>query len=129
MSEMAAMVCGECGIEFHVPARWHAAKREDHSDFYCPNGHCRRYVAESEKDKLRRRAERAEQEQARLAEEAQQERESRQAVERRLSATQGVVTKFRRRASNGVCPCCTRSFSDLRRHMETKHPQFAAEAS
>jgi hypothetical protein len=25
-----------------------------------------------------------------------------------------------------VCPCCNRSFQNLRRHMATKHPEFNA---
>lgn len=28
---------------------------------------------------------------------------------------------------HGVCPCCNRTFSDLQRHMASKHKGFAAE--
>lgn len=28
------------------------------------------------------------------------------------------------RANHGVCPCCKRTFSQLARHMKTKHPDF-----
>ncbi len=35
------------------------------------------------------------------------------------------MTKVKKRAANGVCPCCNRTFSDLARHMKAKHPDFA----
>lgn len=35
--------------------------------------------------------------------------------------------RLRKRASAGVCPCCNRTFSQLARHMQTKHPTFIAQ--
>lgn len=29
------------------------------------------------------------------------------------------------RVKNGVCPCCNRSFQNLKRHMNTKHPNWS----
>lgn len=40
----------------------------------------------------------------------------------------GVLAKVKKRVAHGVCPCCNRSFTDLRRHMESKHPEFAHES-
>lgn len=119
--------CITCGVRYTVPKlQWDKQRREGgmHS---CSNGHSQGWTLgkNTDLDNMRRRAERAEQEQARLADEARIERDQRQAVERQLSATKGVVTKIKRRTSHGVCPCCTRSFTDLRRHMQTKHPNFA----
>jgi hypothetical protein len=48
-------------------------------------------------------------------------------TKRRLSAQFGENTKLRKRIKNGVCPCCTRSFTNLRRHLQTKHPEYAAQ--
>ncbi|WP_165394478.1 helix-turn-helix domain-containing protein [Pseudoxanthomonas winnipegensis] len=31
---------------------------------------------------------------------------------------------MRQRVMNGVCPCCNRTFENLRRHMHDKHPEF-----
>lgn len=39
--------------------------------------------------------------------------------------TKGVVTRTRNRIANGVCPCCDRSFTNLQRHMASKHPDYA----
>lgn len=37
----------------------------------------------------------------------------------------GVVSKIKKRIGRGVCPCCNRTFADLQRHMQTKHPEVA----
>lgn len=36
----------------------------------------------------------------------------------------GQLAKVKKRVGHGICPCCNRSFEDLRRHMEAKHPGF-----
>lgn len=41
----------------------------------------------------------------------------------------GVLAKQKKRIANGVCPCCTRSFTNLRRHMATMHPEHGATAT
>lgn len=50
--------------------------------------------------------------------------DSRQHVENQLRATKGVVTKIKKRVSKGVCPCCNRSFENLKNHMESQHPEY-----
>lgn len=54
-------------------------------------------------------------------------RDEKEAAERRVSAAKGQVTKLKNRTAAGVCPCCTRSFENLKRHMATKHPAFTDE--
>lgn len=44
------------------------------------------------------------------------------------AAARGQVTRLKRRAANGVCPCCTRTFADLKRHMANQHPDFTLES-
>lgn len=100
----------------------------NHQTFYCPHGHPQHFVeGKSEAEKLReqldaeRRArQRAEQ---RIAERADEAR----AAWRTASAYKGQATRLRNRAKAGVCPCCNRSFENLRRHMANKHPAFEAE--
>jgi hypothetical protein len=36
----------------------------------------------------------------------------------------GVLVKTQRRVASGVCPCCTRSFQNLARHMDGEHPNY-----
>lgn len=91
----------------------------DHSRlFYCPNGHELRYLGKTESQKLREQLERERERSGRISADRDQ-------IEASLRATKGVVTKLQKRASAGVCPCCNRTFSQLARHMKSKHPDFA----
>ena len=94
------------------------ARRDDGRSFYCPNGHSLSY--KGTRHKLERDLKTAKDRAAR-------ERALRDQAEASLRATKGVVTKQRKRlerVANGVCPCCNRSFRDLKRHMQTKHPDY-----
>lgn len=126
---LATETCFSCAVVFALPAALLKARRQDQGSFYCPNGHGQHYT-ESEAARLRReldankrRAERAE---ASLC----AARDQLDAAERSRSALKGVVTRQKRRAAAGVCPCCNRSFQALSRHMAAKHPDYAtAEAT
>jgi hypothetical protein len=125
--------CITCGVVFFVPAQFKAQRRNDAKSFYCPSGHSMVY-REGEADKLRKQLQAAE---ARAEQERKDkewykqrqadERAARETTERRLSAAKGQQTKLRNRIKNGVCPCCTRTFSNLQRHMATQHPEFTPE--
>ena len=108
--------CGKCGIVWAMPRRFIDARREDKATFYCPNGDPRVF-SESTAERLRRDLER--------------ERQVREAAEARAGkAEHGLAQvttahrKMRQRVMNGVCPCCNRSFGNLREHMKTEHPDF-----
>lgn len=117
-----SITCCKCGIEFWVPDHWHTKRKEDHEWFYCPNGHQQHFVGETEAERLRRERDRLQQ---RIAERDDEIK----SLEGRRRAALGQVTKLRNRVRNGVCPCCSRSFTNLRQHMETKHPDWKAEAA
>ena len=112
--------CKTCGIQYQVPEIFMTGKHESGDWWYCPNGH-RWHYAETNADKERRRAECAEQELARVLEQRNKARRS-------LTAQKGVNTRLRKRVSAGVCPCCNRSFQNLRRHMANKHPDYQESA-
>jgi hypothetical protein len=118
--------CNGCHIMYGVPAGFLDDRRRTGDVFYCPNG-CQRVYRENEADRLRTElAKQAKQlEQAETV--AREYREQARSAERRLTANRGVITRMKNRAANGVCPCCNRSFEDLRRHMTTKHPDFKNE--
>ncbi len=110
---LVVMRCGQCGISFAVPDFFQRERIEDGGSWYCPNGHCRAYT-EPEVKKLQRKLASAE---ARaIAAEDQ-----RRAAEKRAAAA-------RKRTGNGVCPCCKRTFVQLARHMNAKHPDYAESA-
>lgn len=109
-----------CGIRLGIPdslyyeMRRHGQARNCH----CPLGHKFVFSGETEAERERRYRKEAE---AR----AQAIEDQLAAEKRSHAATKGAHTKTRRRIAAGVCPCCNRSFEDLHRHMQTKHPGFA----
>jgi uncharacterized Zn-finger protein len=125
----ARMVCGECGVEHYLPELLDKKNIEagPKGGWYCPNGHPRVYT-EGASDKLRRERDRLVQQLAEKDDAIAAAKRHAELAERRASAARGQVTKMKNRASKGVCPCCNRHFTDLERHMGTKHPSFLAEA-
>lgn len=120
--ELTVVSCW-CGMTYAVPEalyRHMRTKRDNNErqpDVYCPLGHTWVISGQSELDKERDRAKRLERTLANREEDLRSERASH-------IATKGQLTKTRRRVSNGVCPCCNRSFVQLTRHMKTKHPEY-----
>jgi hypothetical protein len=119
---LMAIECCSCGVPFGIGAHFQKARRADQRTFFCPNGHSNYYPApkRTEADRLRDQLDAA-------RSLAQRERERRETAERQRSAARGQVTRIKRRVANGVCPCCNRSFADLRRHMTGQHPDYVAE--
>ena len=113
--------CYSCAVEYAIPEQIDEAglraRDSGGRDIYCPNGHCWQYTGETEAQKQRRRAERLEQ---RLAQRDDEIRD----LERAVSAQKGNVTKLKRRAAAGTCPCCQRTFMNVNAHLANKHPEF-----
>ena len=125
------VTCCACGTPFAIEARLHRSLVETHRAFYCPNGHGQSFVGETEAERLKKQlAREAKQREAletqakRAQAQADQERHHRELTERSLRATKAVVTKIKNRVARGVCPCCNRTFANLARHMQTKHPNY-----
>ncbi len=118
--------CPNCGVRFGVPDGYTERRQADKKSFYCPNGHSMSYT-ESEEDRLRRERDKLKQNEAWYEERLRSERASREMAERKLTAAKGQITKIKKRASEGICPCCNRQFANLQAHMHTKHPGYVAE--
>lgn len=107
--------CAKCDCEMAITNRMQENRKLDGGTIYCPNGHTMSY-SETEADKLRRQRDRLQQDAARLNDELNEQRKRADAAEVKLS-------RAKRRANAGVCPCCTRTFANVQRHMKTKHPE------
>ena len=120
--------CYWCKCPMYLPIElYNAARRRPDISFYCSYGHKQHFPeGETDAQKLRRERDRLTQRLAEKDDEIRHQREQREATERQLSATKGVVTRIRNRVGRGVCPCCNRSFENLHRHMATKHPDYAS---
>ena len=108
--------CPNCGVIFGITEDYEDRRRADAKGFYCPNGHVMSW-SESEADRQRKRADQAES--RRKAAEDQARAAIREAEQRRTE-----LLKIQHRIANGVCPCCNRSFDNVRRHITSQHPEF-----
>lgn len=115
------MHCGVdgCGVHFALTESHFNKVKQTGAFFYCPNGHNIHFF-DSENARLKRELE-AERGSVAWV------RQQRDKFERQRNAFKGVVTKVKNRVGNGVCPCCTRSFQNLKRHMNHMHPDFKKE--
>jgi hypothetical protein len=110
--------CASCGICFAIPGSFERQRRDDGETFYCPSGHKNVY-RKTEAQRLMEQLKAKERElravKCDILREQKlrtDERIAREKVERKL-----------KRVHRGVCPCCKRTFQNIQRHMETKHPE------
>lgn len=121
--------CCDCRMPFAVPAdirsRW-----VNNGDlwFYCPNGH-RQHYTESDIEKAKRERDAAQKNAEWYKQRLLDERAANERTVRRLNAQRANVTKLKKRIAAGVCPCCTRHFTNLERHMASQHPDYAQQES
>lgn len=115
---MIARNCITCGVFYALPeTMWnhHVQAGGFHT---CLNGHEQGWDKEgSENGRLRR-------DKARLQQRIAQRDDEIRDLERSVSAQKGNVTKLKRRAGSGTCPCCQRSFMNVNAHLAKKHPEF-----
>ena len=114
-----------CGIHYAVPSEFYNLVKAEHrdglrqTDIYCPLGHVWSFAGKGEAEELREK----------LAAEQRRRMAARDLLaqeERSHAATRGHLTRTKKRVGNGVCPCCNRTFQQLSRHMENKHPDYVA---
>ena len=111
-----------CGIRLAIPSDLYRIANVHHNQsVYCPLGHTFVYsnTTEEQNAELRRQLDDTK---TRLT----HARDERDFERRRVIAYKGVLGKTRKRIAAGVCPCCTRTFQNLRRHMQTQHPDYSS---
>ena len=108
--ELVTEECCNCGVIFGLTKQLKGERRDDHKNFYCPNGHPQHYVGESEAEKNARLLQEERERHQRTLQRENEERQKREAAERKL-----------KRVNKGVCPECKRTFQNLARHMCTQH--------
>ncbi len=112
--------CCVCGVPIVVPNIINTKRRENGASFWCVNGHPQSFT-ESEVANLRQQLEREKKAHSWTKQGLEKERNSN-------AGLRGEITKVKNRVGNGVCPCCNRSFSNVRRHMDTMHPEYKKDA-
>jgi hypothetical protein len=119
--------CPTCFIHYAAPRALFDKRNDEGGNWHCPNGHTIVFrqtalaKAQAEAEALRHERDQLKQNEAWFVERLDTERKEKRALK-------GQLTKVHKRVGNGVCPCCNRSFADLKRHMASKHAGFKAEA-
>ena len=119
VADLETVICGSCSGIYALSEKYIREKKEHGGYWNCP--YCRNawgYDTEgSEVKQLERKLAQA----TKRKEWAEQEAKN---AECRRRAAVGQTTKLKNRIGHGVCPCCKRTFQQLQRHMQTKHPDY-----
>lgn len=109
---------GCCHVSFMMEKSLHDQRLKDHRTWYCPScGSNRHFTGDSEETKLKKQLETERNTNKFLRKQNETERN-------RTRAQKGAKTRIINRVKNGVCPCCNRTFKQLAKHMENKHPEY-----
>lgn len=117
--ELCSIDCGACGGVYAILERYRADRQVDGGSWTCP--YCRAswgFAKNNENAKLRQQLA---DEKARLTAALARANES----AARAEAAEKSLQRHKRRTAAGTCPCCKRTFQQLRRHMAAKHPGYA----
>lgn len=120
---VTTMVCPVCGAVYALGTKYRNKRIEDGASWYCPNGHSLSFTDSTKKKLERALAQRDEE--RRMREAAQADASN---ARKAQAATRTTLRKLRARVGAGVCPCCTRTFQQLARHMKSKHPHYRTRA-
>jgi hypothetical protein len=125
--------CHRCKCQMWIPDELNSAalhkRGPEGIHFYCAYGHGQHYAdGESDLDKMRRERDHLAQQLAYKDDRIKTLCDDAEAADRRAAAAKGQVTKLKKRASAGTCPCCSRTFSNMSEHMKKQHPEFVTES-
>lgn len=114
---LTKMDCGRCGAVYAINEWFRKCKEQYGGGWNCP--YCGSAVgySETEVQRLERALE------AKRRREANLEADLKSAIDK-LNGQLAVTARMKNRIAKGVCPCCKRSFVDLRKHMACKHKDF-----
>lgn len=120
--------CGVCQIPHAIPTEMYNDRLANGGEWWCPNGHNLHFIT-TEADKLKRELASAQRDAQWYATSRQAAWDQARAAERSARAVRGWNTRLRNRIANGVCPVarCHRHFDQVQAHIETVHPEWAAE--
>ena len=114
LAVLAVEECPTCYVMHAIPRSLLTNAKEKGATWYCPNGHATVFRT-TELQRVRAELEKAQ----RAAITARKERdEAHQTTEREVKKRKAIE----RRAGNGVCLACHRTFANVLRHMASKHP-------
>lgn len=115
---LVTLNCSECHILFALQKEMNSGLQQNHTTFYCPNGHRQYYPGKTEEARLREQLSEAHANVAHYRELFATETKAH-------SATKGQVTRLRKRVLAGDCSFCHRHFPNVEQHMRDEHDKVA----
>jgi hypothetical protein len=125
--QLEKFCCGKCGGVYALSQFYVEQKRQDGGYWNCPYCRASWGYGETEINRLKKKLEREKLNTEYHVSRADREQARANKNELRRRAAQGQVTKIKNRVGKGVCPCCKRTFVNLARHMQSKHPEYSTE--
>ena len=111
--KLVVEICCACHMTFAMPLAFRDSRRADKQYFQCPAGHSQNYTGISDEEKFNS--------------EKQKRIEAENRVSDLLKQRNKIQREFRiatTKTKKGVCPCCNKEFSHLKRHIAYKHPEY-----
>lgn len=124
--ELIGISCASCGVMFGLTEGHEQQLRRTGNEFWCPNGHSLNFYnsLEEQVKKLKKELSQEKEASEYWRKSTKAEEQEHNITKRQLSSTKGQLTKTKKRIGNGVCPCCSRHFTNLEKHMNSKHPEY-----
>ena len=117
-------ICYKCGCYFAMTKDFRYSCKEKGVSFHCPNGHSQIYTAQTKEEIERDKHETTKRQLQQMRERNKCLVVDLETQKNMTRAQKAAKTKLKKRIHNGVCPCCKRSFQNLRKHMEGQHPDY-----
>lgn len=122
-TEFLLVYCWDCSIPYYLTKEKYDRCKSHKENFFCPNGHGAVFTS-GPVEELKKQLEDEKQKLKWAQDSRDYYQRKTKTLEKSRAAIKGQLTRVRNRIKHGVCPCCTRTFQDLSRHMKTKHPEF-----
>lgn len=117
--------CYTCGVPIYGPDPIRRNCLENKTkEFFCVNGHSQHFLTFTELEKAQRELEAEKRRHEMTMAALRSTKQTLDTTSRSRDALKGYIKSVKERIANGVCPCCKRSFTNLRRHMMSKHPDY-----
>ncbi len=110
--------CCACSVVFAMTETFYQERSRRKDNFFCPAGHPQSYMGKSHQQKLQEAEAHARDlsiDNTRLADDNME-------LATKNTGLRRKNTDLRKRAKNGTCGFCKRTFANVQRHVERQHP-------
>ena len=116
--ELQTIECCDCGIIFAMPEEFYKVRLSRKDSFYCPAGHSQHFTGKTHEQQLRE----AEAHARDLSISNTRLTDDNLDLAKRNKGLRTKNTDLRKRAKNGTCGFCKRTFKNVQKHVEDQHP-------